>query len=177
MIYFYLYLAFSAVVCLLLLAFIITFGLPIFKGAPFAVTKPSRVKKLAELAVAAMGSPVGQQALDIGSGDGRIVIALAQAGFSATGIELNPILALWSRLKIRRARLEQKATIKRGDFWKSELKEYDLVILFGVFYIMEKLEKKLLTELKPGAIVICNHFAFPSWKPIRSEGDIYIYRK
>jgi SAM-dependent methyltransferase len=176
MVYFYLYLALSTVVCLLLLAFIITFGQPIFKGAPFAVTRPSRVKKLVELA-AAIGNPGGRQALDIGSGDGRIVIALAQSGFSATGIELNPILAIWSRFKIRRARLEQKAAIKRGDFWKMKVDEYDLVVLFGVFYIMEKLEKKLLDELKPGAIVICNHFAFPSWTPIRSEGDIYIYRK
>ena len=86
-------------------------------------------------------------------------------------------MAWFSKLKIKMAGLGGKASIERKNYWRADFSKYDIVILFGVFYIMEKLEKKLLAELKPGATVICNHFYFPAWQPMKQDGDIYIYRK
>jgi hypothetical protein len=42
---------------------------------------------------------------------------------------------------------------------------------------MGALEKKLSSELKPGARIASNHFTFPSWKPIQESSGISIYQK
>ncbi len=181
-----LYLIVSLIICLALAIFIITFGIPIFTGAPFAVSSRYKIKKMMPLlkeAAASLPSAAlakdGQNlsAVDLGSGDGRIVIALAENGFIASGLEINPCLVWYSRWKIKFKKLSDRAVIKRVNYWQEDFSKYDVVVLFGVFYIMDKLEKKLLSELKPGAIVVCNHFFFPTWPPVKQEGDIYLYRQ
>jgi Protein-L-isoaspartate carboxylmethyltransferase len=148
-----------------------------FTGAPFAVSTPFKIKKMLPFIVEAIGGRKNLSAVDIGSGDGRIIIALAREGLIAHGIEINPFLAWFSKIKIKAAGLKGQAFIHRESFWHSDFSQYDIVVLFGVFYIMKKLEKKLMDELKPGAIIICNHFYFPNWTPIKQEKDIYIYRQ
>jgi hypothetical protein len=175
--FFILYLIFSALLATALIIFIITFGIPIFTGAPFAVSTPRKIKRMMPFVAEAAAGRTGLKAVDIGSGDGRIVIALAQANLIAQGIEINPFLAAYSRFKIKMAGLSGKAAILRKNLWQADFSQYDIVVLFGVFYIMAKLEKKLLAELKPGAVVVCNHFAFPTWQPVKQEKDIYIYKK
>lgn len=159
--------------CLLLLAVEIAFGIALFTGAPFAVSQKSRVKKIAELAASL--KPVGGRAVDLGSGDGRLVIALARCGFDAEGLEINPLLAWWSRLRIKRLRLAGRALINRANFWKKDLSEADVVVVFGIFYMMEKLENKLRAELKPGSVVICNFAKFPAWPPYSCQDEVYVY--
>jgi hypothetical protein len=175
--FFILYLISSAILAIALLIFIIIFGIPIFIGAPYAVSTPIKIKKMMPFIREAMAGRANLKAVDIGSGDGRIVIALAQENLIAQGIEINPFLAAYSRVKIKMAGLAGKATILRKNLWRADFSQYDIVVLFGVFYIMAKLEKKLLAELKPGAIVVCNHFYFPTWEPVKQEGDIYIYKR
>jgi len=175
--FFILYLIFSAILAIALIIFIITFGVPMFTGAPFAVSTPFKIKKMMPFIIEAMAGRADLKAVDIGSGDGRIVIALAKNNLIAHGIEINPFLAMFSRLKIKAAGLSGKAFIHRESFWRTDFSQYDIIVLFGVFYIMAKLEKKLLAELKPGAVVTCNHFAFPTWQPVKQVGDIYIYKK
>jgi protein-L-isoaspartate O-methyltransferase len=148
-----------------------------FTGAPFAVSSPYKIKKIMPFVLEAMDGRKDLRAVDIGSGDGRIVIALAKLGLIAHGIEINPFLAWFSKIKIKAAGLQGKAFIHRASFWKSDFSQYDIIVLFGVFYIMKKLEQKLMAEMKPGAIVICNHFYFPTWQPIKQEGDVYIYQQ
>jgi len=175
--YFYLYLVVSGLIAIFLIIFIIAFGVPMFTGAPFAVSSRFKIKRMVEIVNEETAGKRKAAVVDLGSGDGRIVIALARNGYAATGLEINPFLAWYSRLRIKIAGLKDKAAIKRVNYWQEDLSKYDVVILFGVFYIMERMEKKLQEELKPGAVVICNHFFFPSWAPVKQNGDIYIYRK
>jgi len=162
-------------ILILIILFIIIFyfSFSIFKGAPFAVTSPTKVKKIIQLA----GEVKGKKVVDLGSGDGRLVIALAQAGAEAHGYEINPILAWLSRWKIKKAKVKDKAYIHRQSYWQKNLAEYDIIVSFGIFYIMERLEKKLLNELKPGTIVISNFCKFPHWQSIKEEDKIYLYQK
>jgi len=153
--------------------FIISFGIPFFTGAPFAPSAKKGVKKMIELA----GAKEGDVAVDLGSGDGRIVIALARAGAEAHGYEINRFLAWYSMTKIRMTGLDQKAFIHGGNFFKEDLSKYNVVIIFGIFNIMEKLGEKLKKELKPNAIIICNNFSLPNWEPIKKEGKFYVYKK
>lgn len=143
------------------------------RGAPYVGTSPSRVKTMVEMA----GVHPGERAADIGSGDGRVVIALAQAGADASGFELNPVLVWLSRRAIRRAGLSGRARVRTADFWDIDFSGFDIVTVYGISYIMARLEKKLLKELKPGARVVSNNFVFPNWQPIETRGRVRLYIK
>ena len=117
----------------------------------------------------------GQKAADLGSGDGRVVIALARAGAEAHGYEINPLLVLWSRFRVRRAGLNDQATIHWKSFWRHDFSSFEVVTVFGTLKVMAPLEQKLRAELKPGARVVSNLFQLPTWPPLRSESSVYVY--
>lgn len=70
--------------------------------------------------------------IDIGSGDGRIVIAAAQHGIAADGVELNPWLVLYSRLSALRQSVGKRTNFFRRDLWKLDIKPYKYIVIFGV---------------------------------------------
>lgn len=150
-----------------------SFGRPFFRGAPFAPTDRKTMNRMLERAQV----KPGERACDIGSGDGRIVIALAKAGAYADGFEINPLLVWWSKIRIKRAGLSQKARIIRKNLWQTDFSPYDVVALFGIPYIMKDLGDKLLAELKPGARVVSNNFAFPTWEAASRQDGIILYTK
>ena len=157
-----------------LLYFLIFHLLPIsFSGTFFATTISDKIKNILNLSELRPG----EKAVDLGSGSGGLVIALAKAGAEAHGYEINPFLVFWSRRKIAKAGLQNKAFIHCKNFWAEDVSGFDVIVIFGVDYMMEKLEKKLNKELKPGSRVISNYFVFPSWKEAKKENDIYLYRK
>ena len=117
----------------------------------------------------------GDIVADLGSGDGRILIALAQDGAEAHGYEVNPLLVWNSRRAIRKAGLADKAIVHRQSFWKADLSRYRTVVAYGFPHIMKGLGKKLQKELPSGAKVISNVFVFPNLKEIRSENKVRLY--
>lgn len=70
--------------------------------------------------------------LDIGSGDGRIVLAAAKEGFQSDGVELNPWLVLYSRFVSFKSGLSRNTSFYRADLWKFNLKPYNNIVIFGV---------------------------------------------
>ncbi|MBI4359162.1 MAG: 50S ribosomal protein L11 methyltransferase [Candidatus Nealsonbacteria bacterium] len=141
-------------------------------GAFYASTREEAVKKMVALAQI----EPGEKAVDLGSGDGRLVIALARAGAQAVGYEIDPLRAWSSRRQIRRAGLEKQASIHQKSFWQEDLSGFDVVTVYGVGYMMKRLEKKLRSELKAGARVVSNYFTFPTWAESQKEGDLHLYR-
>lgn len=119
----------------------------------------------------------GQKSVDLGAGDGRIVIAFAKSGAIATGFEIQQKYARRAKANIARAGLQDKTTIKASDFWNEDLAEYDVVTIYGMRIIMEKLSEKLTRELRPGTIVITNGFPLPGWKEEKTENHLFLYRK
>ena len=149
------------------------FGRPIWWGAPYAPSDEGKIRRMVTLA----RIQKGEKALDIGSGDGRVVIELAKAGAHAFGYEVNPVLWAVSSFRIRRSGLQNVARIYRKNFWRADFSPFDVVTIFGVTYIMPELEKKLLRELQPGARVVSNYFSFPTWKPDVIARGVYVYQK
>ena len=119
----------------------------------------------------------GEKAVDLGSGNGRLLIALAQAGAEAHGFEHNPLLVWRSRYNIKRAGLTGKAFVHIDNFWNVDVSSFDGVVIYGIPYIMHKLEEKLQRELRPGARVVAHSFPFPSWKPSATHKRVYLYKK
>jgi cyclopropane fatty-acyl-phospholipid synthase-like methyltransferase len=117
----------------------------------------------------------GERAVDLGSGDGRVVIALARTGLEAHGYEINPFLALWSLMMIRIAGVSDKAHIHWKSYWDADLSQFNVVIVFGMFHIMDELREKLEKELHPGSRVVANFFEFPVWRATAQDGRTYLY--
>jgi 2-polyprenyl-3-methyl-5-hydroxy-6-metoxy-1,4-benzoquinol methylase len=143
----------------------------LWNGAIFVPTDEKTVENIVRL----LNIRPGMEVVDLGSGDGRIVVALARAGAEATGFENNPILFFWSWIKIKRLGLPH-AQIKFRSFWATDLGQFDAVVVFGMTHIMKRLEVKLAQELRPGAFVISNIFRFPNWPIEREEGSLRVYR-
>jgi len=163
-------LSFSSVLMIILIIF---FLWPFLFGAPFEPTENKKVTKIIKLA----NVKKGDKAVDLGSGDGRIVIELAKRGAEAHGFEINPFLVLISRYNIKKAGLKGKAFIHWKNFWKISLKTYDIVTLFQFKTIMAKLEKKLQKELKKGSRVVSYYWQFPNWKASKKIENIWLYRR
>lgn len=119
----------------------------------------------------------GIKAADLGSGDGRIVVALAKAGAYAYGFELEENRVILSQENIKREKLDDKAFIHHKNFFDINFAPYDVVTIYGLSGVMEKLEEKFLDELRPGSKVVSNTFIFPTWHPIGEEKGVYLYQK
>jgi precorrin-6B methylase 2 len=152
---------------LLYVIFLLSYSL--VKGAPYAGLSKKRIKIMMELLNMQHGNFI-----DVGSGDGRIVIAAAKRGANSYGIEINPLLYFISKRKIHKAKFTN-AHIILADFWKHTFSNYDYVALWGTNHMTKRLEKKLRSELKPGAKVVSNHYQFPNWKPKKVVDNVYLY--
>lgn len=108
--------------------------------------------------------------IDIGSGDGRIVLEAAQNGFKSHGVELNLVLVMYSKIKAFMAGQRGSATFARQDLWKTNFRKYDNVVIFGVEQMMLELEQKLQKEVPSQGVVVACRFPFPNWKPSQEIG-------
>jgi tRNA A58 N-methylase Trm61 len=144
-------------------------------GAPFAGIKPHKIGKMIKMAEI---KPV-DRVVDLGSGDGRILIEAAKIYPQAKylGYEIDPFLIRKSRKKMRDMGFVGLINIKRKNYLKENLSSFDVVFLFLIPYQMNRLEKKLKKELKPGARVISYGFQFNHWSEVDHEGEIYKYQK
>ena len=158
---------------LLITVFLVVQMAALRRGVPFVRTGPETVTRMVELG----DIHWGEKAADLGSGDGRIVIALAKAGAEAHGYEISPLLVLWSRYRIHKAGLSDEATIHWKSFWRQDYASFNVVTVFGVTRMMKPLEAKLRAELKPGSRVIANLFPLPTWPHSKKEGSVYIYEQ
>ena len=113
--------------------------------------------------------------IDLGSGDGRVVIDFARAGFESYGVEINPLLVLWSKLKINRRSLKN-AKIKWGNLWKTDLSGFDVIFIFQYKTANKMLARKFKKELKSGAIIISTGFPLEGFELIQKESPFLVYR-
>lgn len=141
------------------------------KGAPFVASKPGRIKTMIELADLKEGMTV----VDLGSGDGSIVIAAAQHGVLATGIEMNPFLIPYSRWRARRTGVENRVTFIRDDIRNYSLGDTNVVFLYLLPPLLAKIKPKLIFELKPGSFIISNAFPVPGLTPHKEKDDVFLY--
>ena len=161
----YVYLAIAAIATFILYR--------LSRGAIYVPTDENALRQVAALAKI----KPGEKAVDLGAGDGRIVIALAKAGAEAHGYEHNPLLVWIARRRIRKAGLSGRAFVHRKNFWDESLAAFDVIVIFGVGYIMRRLEKKLSGEAKRNARIISHVFKFPDWAPQESKEGVHLYNK
>jgi len=102
--------------------------------------------------------------IDLGSGDGRLVIAAAKRGTRALGIEYNADLVTLSKTNAAKEGVSDKTSFIQGDIFESDFSEATVIMMFLSPAINLKLRPKLLS-LKPGTRVVTNTFMMGEWSP------------
>lgn len=167
-------------VCIALLIFLmIFFYYTLFAGifyAPFVPTSGRDIKAILEYAKLKRG----QQFVDLGSGDGKMVIeAVKRYEVNGTGIEINPLLIFFSKLRAKFLKLTS-AEFVRTDLYSFPLNNAHVIYLFLMPKMMDKVSEKVTRECGKGTLVISRAFELPHLKKIHqidtSPFPTYFYR-
>ena len=104
---------------------------------------------------------------DLGSGDGRILIAAAKKyGARGVGIEIDPSLVKQARENAAAAGVSDRVRFVTGNLYTADLRDATVVTLYLLQSINERLRPKLVRELKPGARIVSHVFNMgPEWPP------------
>jgi cyclopropane fatty-acyl-phospholipid synthase-like methyltransferase len=105
--------------------------------------------------------------VDLGSGDGRIVIAAvaryrARGGF---GVDINPVAIAHANENAVKAGVADRVQFHELDMFAADVRDATVVTIYLMPSIMGKVERKLRAELKPGARIVVHDFPFPDWRP------------
>jgi precorrin-6B methylase 2 len=105
--------------------------------------------------------------IDLGSGDGRIVITAAKRGARAHGIEYNPDMVELSKRNAVREGVADRATFVKADLFESDFSAATVITMFLLPEINMKLRPAIL-DLKPGTRIVSNSFDMEDWKADRA---------
>ena len=136
---------------------------------PFVATPEVVVRRMLQLARVQPGEVL----YDLGSGDGRIVIIAAKEfGARSIGVEIRKDLYEQSLARIRDMGLSNKASIINASFYDVDLSNADVVTMYLLTSINERLRPKLEKELRPASRVVTHDFEVPGWRPVVME-EVY----
>lgn len=153
---------------------VIFFGIFAFTGAPYV---PSHKQEVELLFKELYPLSPKEHVVDLGSGDGIVLKIAAKNGAKATGVELNPLLAFLSRLRLRKYK---KATVVCQSFYSFRFpKDTTLVYLFGLDRDFARIEAKVQNEanrLNKTLYFVSYGFQSPSMKPEKSYRAYFLYK-
>ena len=130
------------------------------KDVVWVPSPPEMVSRMLEVAKVTPADYV----IDLGSGDGRNVIAAAKLGATALGVEYNPDMVKLSQRLAKEAGVEGKATFVEGDMYEADISRASVMALFLLPVNLNKLAPKFL-DLKPGSRIVLNTFGIDGWEP------------
>jgi hypothetical protein len=111
----------------------------------------------------------GDFVIDLGSGDGRIVLTSAtRHRASGMGVDIDGELVDLANASAQRLGVAQRVQFHRQDVFAADLSRATVLTLYLLPGMMERLRPKLLKELKPGTRIVSHDFDFGEWKPDRS---------
>lgn len=150
-------------------ALVLLFGFVVFFGAPYLPTMSAQTQAALDL----VDLKPGQTLLELGSGDGRVMVAAAERGLKVIGYELNPILALYSWLITRKYRGRVK--VVWGNFWRRKLPNADGIFTFLLPKYMTKLDNKIVQEFGKSVKLVSFAFKIPDRRIVKERSGVYLY--
>ena len=130
------------------------------KDVVWVPTSARMVEKMMDVAKVTAADVV----MDLGSGDGRMVIGAARRGARAIGVEYTPEMVEHARKNARDAGMDGKATFIQGDMYVADISKATVMALFLLPENLDKLKDKFLA-LKPGSRIVLNTYAISGWQP------------
>jgi ubiquinone/menaquinone biosynthesis C-methylase UbiE len=134
------------------------------KDVVWVPTSPALVEKMLDLAKVSKDDFV----VDLGSGDGRMVIAAAKRGARALGVEYNPNMVKLARKLAQDAGVADRATFVEGDMYEADISKATVLALFLLPENLRRLEPKF-RALRPGTRIVVNTFGIPEWTADTNE--------
>ena len=134
------------------------------KDVVWVPTPPALVERMLDMAQVTPQDYV----VDLGSGDGRNIVAAARRGARALGVEFNPDMVELSKRNAAKEGVSDKASFVRGDMFEADISQATVLALFLLPDNMMKLQSKFL-DLKPGSRIVGNTFGFQDWSPDAQE--------
>lgn len=133
---------------------------------PYVPTPQGVVDRMLELAAVKSGDRV----IDLGSGDGRLVITAAQRyGANGFGVEIDPRLVQRSNEAARSAGLADRVKFLQQDLFKTDFAEANVLTLYLLPDVNLALRPKILADMKPGARVVSHDYGMREWRPDAEE--------
>jgi len=102
--------------------------------------------------------------MDLGSGDGRLVITAAKRGATALGIEYNPDMVALARRHAMEEGVSEKAKFENADIFETDFSKATVITLFLLSELNLRLRPTIL-EMKPGTRIVSNTFGMGDWEP------------
>ena len=133
------------------------------RDVPFVPTPERVVEKMLEVA------KVGPKDMvyDLGSGDGRIVIAAAKKhGARGVGIDIDPDRIREARDNARKAGVSERVEFRQEDLFRADFRDATVVTMYLLSAVNLQLRPKLLAELKPGTRIVSHAFDMGDWEPL-----------
>ena len=139
---------------------------PVRSSIPYVATRNDAVQDMLWMANVGKDDVV----YDLGSGDGRIVIAAVRdfGARRAVGIEIDPKLVRQSREKAQKAGVTDRVEFIPGDLFTNDFRQASVVALFLGHAPNIKLRPKMLGMLKPGTRIVSHQFGMGEWQPDKS---------
>ncbi len=142
---------------------------------PFIPTPPAVVERMLSLA----GVGPDDFVIDLGSGDGRILIEAAKLGARGFGVEIDPKLVKLSNAAALKAGVGVQISFFQQDLFKTPLGAASVVAMYLPPEANFKLRPRLLSELKPGSRIVAHQFAMAGWLPDLQENvqgtEVYVW--
>ncbi|HUS26335.1 MAG TPA: methyltransferase domain-containing protein [Nevskiaceae bacterium] len=157
------------VIFLLILIVLVGFGVSGFRGAVWVPTFGRDVEAMLD----DVKLRPGELFVELGCGDGRMLVAAAKRGAKVVGYEINPVLWLVATVRTLRHRTVR---VRLGDLWLQDLSQADVVMTFLMQRFMLRLETKLQKELHPGARFATYVFTLPNKKAKIARHHWWVYQ-
>ncbi|MBI3684644.1 MAG: methyltransferase domain-containing protein [Acidobacteria bacterium] len=133
---------------------------------PYVPTPPEVVEAMLKLG----GVKKGETVIDLGCGDGRIVVMAAEKfGARGIGYDLNPERIKEANENARQAGVTERVKFIEKNLFEADISPANVVTLYLLPSVNEKLKPRLQAELKPGTRVVSHSFTMGDWKPVKEE--------
>lgn len=156
--------SYSAIYKAAVIVVFLSFSLPLNAqdlDVPYVPTPDEVVEKMLDIAQVQSDDYV----IDLGSGDGRIVIAAAKRGASGHGIDLDPERIAEARKNARKEKVDDKVLFKEQDIFETDISEASVITMYLLPSVNKKLRPTLLDELQPGTRIVSHSFDMGDWEP------------
>jgi peptidoglycan/LPS O-acetylase OafA/YrhL len=110
-----------------------------------------------------VGLRPGERVVELGGGDARVAVVAARAGAQVLCVELDPALVAKARKAVRAAGVSDRVELVQGDLFEVDLSSADVVFMFLLPSLNDRLLPTLRRQLKPGARILSREFEFSDW--------------
>lgn len=150
----------------------VCFAFVLINGAPYL---PTMRRQIAAALILAKLKP-NNTIIELGCGDGRVLVAAAKLGYKVVGYELNPLLFIICWLRTWQWRRKKMVKVIFGDFWRYDWPKAEAVYVFLLPRLMGRLENKVKKQYPKGVKVISFAFKFPNLKPNNQKDGVFLYK-